>query len=267
MSDILSEIIQTKKEEVAKASTIHTLSDLERQVSGAPEPRDFEQAISSALSLGRAAVIAEIKKASPSKGIIRENFDPVDIAISYESHGATCLSVLTDRNYFHGSPEFLVAARSATKLPTLRKDFIVDPYQVYEARCMGADCILLIVAALDQQQLRELASLATKLGMSVLVEVHSRRELEQAIELETPLIGVNNRNLRTFQTSLDTTFELVQDLPEGRVLITESGIQTRGDVEIMRSKGIHAFLVGEAFMRQKDVGKALFSLFGGSRSE
>jgi indole-3-glycerol phosphate synthase len=263
MADVLSQIIQTKREEVAKASAIYSLRDLEQQIPGATEPRGFERAIVSRVNNGETAVIAEIKKASPSKGVIRENFDPVEIALSYESHGATCLSVLTDRDYFQGSPDFLVAARSATRLPTLRKDFMVDPYQIYEARCMGADCILLIVAALGQKQMLELADVASSLGLDILVESHSHEELLRALEVKTALIGINNRNLRTFETSLDTTLSLLGEIPDDRVVITESGIHTEQDITKVKSANVRAFLVGEAFMRQSDPGLALGQLFHG----
>jgi indole-3-glycerol phosphate synthase len=263
MADILSEIIQTKREEVTKASAVYSLSDLEQQIAVAPKPRGFERAIVSRVNQGETAVIAEIKKASPSKGVIRENFDPVEIALSYESHGATCLSVLTDRDYFQGSPDFLVAARSATRLPTLRKDFMVDPYQIYEARCMGADCILLIVAALGQKQMLELADVASSLGLDILVESHSHEELLRALEVKTALIGINNRNLRTFETSLDTTLSLLGEIPDDRVVITESGIHTEQDITKVKSANVRAFLVGEAFMRQSDPGLALGQLFHG----
>ena len=261
MADILSEIIQTKRDEVAKASAVYSLSDLEQQILGAPEPRGFERAIVNRAERGQTAVIAEIKKASPSKGVIREDFDPVEIARSYESHGATCLSVLTDRDYFHGSPDFLVAARSATHLPTLRKDFMVDPYQIYEARCMGADCILLIVAALGQQQMLELADTAASVGLDILVESHSQEELTRALEVKTTLIGINNRNLKTFETSLNVTLDLLSEIPAGRTVITESGIHTDQDVLRMKEAGVSSFLVGEAFMRQIDPGVALSTLF------
>jgi indole-3-glycerol phosphate synthase len=261
MADILSEIIQTKRDEVAKASAVYSLSDLEQQILGAPEPRGFERAIVNRAERGQTAVIAEIKKASPSKGVIREDFDPVEIARSYESHGATCLSVLTDRDYFHGSPDFLVAARSATTLPTLRKDFMVDPYQIYEARCMGADCILLIVAALGQQQMLELADTAASVGLDILVESHSQEELTRALEVKTTLIGINNRNLKTFETSLNVTLDLLSEIPAGRTVITESGIHTDQDVLRMKEAGVSSFLVGEAFMRQIDPGVALSTLF------
>jgi indole-3-glycerol phosphate synthase len=261
MADVLSQIVQTKREEVAKASAIYSLRDLEQQIPGAPEPRGFERAIVSRVNQGETAVIAEIKKASPSKGVIREDFDPVEIALSYESNGATCLSVLTDRDYFQGSPDFLIAARSATQLPTLRKDFMVDPYQIYEARCMGADCILLIVAALGQRQMLELADTARSLSMDVLVESHSRDELLRALEVKTALMGINNRNLRTFETSLDTTLSLLSEIPDDRVVIAESGIHTDQDVAKVKAANVRAFLVGEAFMRQADPGLALNDLF------
>ena len=261
MPNILDKILATKREEIRLTSSYRPIEDLQREVGGAPMVRNFEQAIRNKIANGESAVIAEIKKASPSKGVIREQFDPITIAQTYEQNGAACLSVLTDRDYFMGASEYLVAARSATQLPVLRKDFIVDPYQIFEARCMGADCILLIVAALEQSQMLELERVATQLGMSVLVEAHSQEEFERAIQLETSLIGVNNRDLRTFETSLETTFGLISALPEDRILITESGIHDRADVVLMRERGVFAFLVGEAFMRQPDPGEALKSFF------
>lgn len=261
MSNILDKILATKREEIRLTSSYRPIEDLQREVGGAPMVRNFEQAIRNKIANGESAVIAEIKKASPSKGVIREQFDPITIAQTYEQNGAACLSVLTDRDYFMGASEYLVAARSATQLPVLRKDFIVDPYQIFEARCMGADCILLIVAALEQSQMLELERVATQLGMSVLVEAHSQEEFERAIQLETSLIGVNNRDLRTFETSLETTFGLISALSEDRILITESGIHDRADVVLMRERGVFAFLVGEAFMRQPDPGEALKSFF------
>ena len=261
MSNILDKILATKREEIRLTSSYRPIEDLQREVGDAPIVRNFEQAIRNKITNGESAVIAEIKKASPSKGVIREQFDPITIAQTYEQNGAACLSVLTDRDYFMGAAEYLVAARSATQLPVLRKDFIVDPYQIFEARCMGADCILLIVAALEQSQMLELERVATQLGMSVLVEAHSQEEFEPAIQLETSLIGVNNRDLRTFETSLETTFGLISALPEDRILITESGIHDRADVALMRERGVFAFLVGEAFMRQPDPGEALKSFF------
>ena len=261
MPNILDKILATKREEIRLTSSYRPIEDLQREVGDAPIVRNFEQAIRNKIANGESAVIAEIKKASPSKGVIREQFDPITIAQTYEQNGAACLSVLTDRDYFMGAAEYLVAARSATQLPVLRKDFIVDPYQIFEARCMGADCILLIVAALEQSQMLELEHVATQLGMSVLVEAHSQEEFERAIQLETSLIGVNNRDLRTFETSLETTFGLISALPEDRILITESGIHDRADVILMRERGVFAFLVGEAFMRQTDPGEALKSFF------
>ena len=260
-SNILNKILDTKREEIRLTSGYRSLSELEVEVQSAPSVRDFEEAIRSKIAAGQSAVIAEVKKASPSKGVIREHFDPIEIAQSYERHGAACLSVLTDRDYFMGAAEYLVAARSATQIPVLRKDFIIDPYQIYEARCMGADCILLIVAALEQSQMENLERVAMQLGMSVLVEAHSREEFERATRLQTTLIGVNNRDLRSFETSLQTTLSLLSDLPSGRILITESGIHSREDVALMRDRGVNAFLVGEAFMRQQDPGLALKSLF------
>ena len=262
MSNILDKILATKREEILLTSSYRPIEDLQRGVGGAPIVRNFEQAIRNKIANRESAVIAEIKKASPSKGVIREQFDPITIAQSYEQHGAACLSVLTDRDYFMGAAEYLVAARSATRLPVLRKDFIIDPYQIFEARCMGADCILLIVAALSQTQLEELERVAMQLGMSVLVEAHSEEEFERATRLQTRLIGINNRDLRTFETSLHTTLDLISRLPQDRILITESGIHTREDVILMRERGVSAFLVGEAFMRQDDPGVALNSLFG-----
>ncbi|MDC1310990.1 indole-3-glycerol phosphate synthase TrpC [Burkholderiales bacterium] len=259
--DILNKILQTKREEIKLTSGYRPLQDLQREVAAAPPVRNFEKAIRAKIAGCGSAVIAEIKKASPSKGVIREDFDPITIAQSYEQHGAACLSVLTDRDYFMGAAEYLVAARSSTHLPVLRKDFIIDPYQIFEARCMGADCILLIVAALEQSQMLDLERVAIELGMSVLVEAHSKEEFSRAIELETPLIGVNNRDLRTFETSLETTFGLISALPKDRILITESGIHSQEDVLGMRERGVFAFLVGEAFMRQNDPGEALKSLF------
>jgi indole-3-glycerol phosphate synthase len=223
--------------------------------------RDFVGALRSRIDTGQAAVIAEVKKASPSKGVLRADFDPVAIARSYAAHGAACLSVLTDREFFQGAPEYLVGARAACALPVLRKDFVVEPYQVVEARAMGADCVLLIVAALSLSQMRELESAAHALGMSVLVEVHDAAELEGALALATPLLGINNRNLRTFSTRLETTLELLPGVPPDRLVVTESGILAQGDVERVRAAGVHAFLVGEAFMRAVEPGEALARLF------
>ncbi len=262
MSDILKRILDAKRQEVIAARAAVPLEALRDRAEGALAVRSFESAIREKISAGRAAVIAEIKKASPSKGVLREDFDPEAIARSYASHGAACLSVLTDRQFFQGSPDYLKAAREACALPVLRKDFMVDPYQVYEARAMGADCILLIVAALELGQMKELEALARSLGMGVLVEVHDAAELDAALALETPLIGINNRNLRSFQVSLETTLDLLPRIPASRVVVTESGILAPEDVTRMRAAGVHAFLVGEAFMRAPDPGNELSRLFG-----
>ncbi|MGZ8961988.1 MAG: indole-3-glycerol phosphate synthase TrpC, partial [Methylophilaceae bacterium] len=226
-----------------------------------PDPRDFVGSIHAKIVADQPAVIAEIKKASPSKGVIREDFRPAEIARSYEKGGAACLSVLTDEQYFQGHAKYLKEARNACKLPVLRKDFMIDPYQVYEARAMGADCILLIVAALELKQMRDLENLSHDLGMAVLVEVHDADELELALQLDTPLIGINNRNLRTFDVTLQTTLDLLENLPDDRCVVTESGIFTREDVALMRNNNVHTFLVGEAFMRQPDPGAELAKVF------
>ena len=261
MADILRRILEVKAVEVAAARKRLPLAALHERAGGALAPRDFVGALRSKISAGRAAVIAEIKKASPSRGVLREDFDPDAIARAYARHGAACLSVLTDRTFFQGHAEHLAAARAASGLPVLRKDFIIDPYQVAEARAMGADCILLIAAALDPVQMRELESAASELGMAVLVEVHDRGELESALALRTPLVGINNRDLRTFQTRLETTLGLLAAIPDDRIAITESGIMRPQDVRRMREAGVHAFLVGEAFMRADDPGRALEALF------
>jgi indole-3-glycerol phosphate synthase len=267
MSDILQRILATKREEVAAARRAVTDAELERRARAAPAARDFAAAIRARLAAGKAAVIAEIKRASPSKGLLRESFDPAAIARSYAEAGAACLSVLTDREYFQGAPEHLVAARAACALPALRKDFIVEPYQVLESRALGADCILLIAAALEPGAMRALEKQAHALGMAVLVEVHDAAELEAALALETPLVGVNNRNLRSFETTLDTTIGLLPKIPAGRIVVTESGILAPADVARMRSHGVNAFLVGEAFMRASDPGEALRRLFFADREE
>ena len=300
MSDILNKILATKQEEVSAAQSLIPLAEIKVRAKDQPHPRDFTGAIHAKIVAGQAAVIAEIKKASPSKGVLRENFNPAEIAASYEQGGAACLSVLTDRQYFQGSPEYLKQARAACGLPVLRKDFMIDPYQVYEARAMGADCILLIVAAFakspgsqarhplyqggekkphlikggwgdfpevatmefDVSRMQELESLAHSLGMAVLVESHNAEELDAALQLKTPLQGINNRNLRTFEVSLDTTLGLLPKIGPGRIAVTESGIVTPANVSLMRGHQVHAFLVGEAFMRADNPGKALSVLFG-----
>jgi len=234
---------------------------MRREAQAAEKPRDFVGALRAKIASGRPAVIAEIKKASPSKGVLRERFDPADMARSYERHGAACLSVLTDRQFFHGGAEHLVAARAACTLPALRKDFVIDPYQVHQSRALGADCILLIVAVLEQSRMRELEATAASLGMAVLAEVHDARELDLALELATPLIGINNRDLRTFETTLETTLTLSPRVPASRIVIAESGILTPGDVGALRKGGIVAFLVGEALMRAPDPGGELAELF------
>ncbi len=300
MSDILDKILATKKEEVAAAQSLIPLAEIKVRAKDQPPPRDFTGAIRAKIAAGQAAVIAEIKKASPSKGVLRENFNPAEIAASYEQGGAACLSVLTDVQYFQGSPAYLKQARAACGLPVLRKDFMIDPYQVYEARAMGADCILLIVAAFakspgsqarhplyqggekkpaltgeagqapldkgglggfDVAAMQELESLAHSLGMAVLVESHNAEELDAALQLKTPLQGINNRNLHTFEVSLDTTLGLLPKIGPGRIAVTESGIVTPANVSLMRGHQVHAFLVGEAFMRADNPGKALSVLF------
>ena len=261
MSDILTTILARKAEEVAERRQRVPLEELQARVAELPETRGFAAAMKASIAMGEPAVIAEVKKASPSKGVIRADFEPADIAVSYEFGGASCLSVLTDVDFFQGSDDYLRQAREACTLPVLRKDFIIDPYQVYEARVLGADCILLIVAALDDAQLAELSGLAMQLGMDVLVEVHDIDELERAIQVPVPLIGINNRNLRTFEVSLDVTLEMRMAVPRDRLLVTESGILGPDDVQKMRDNGVHAFLVGEAFMRAEEPGEALRQLF------
>jgi indole-3-glycerol phosphate synthase len=261
MRNILERILATKHVEVGQARAARPLAALRADAEQRGDLRDFVGALRRKLAAGQPAVIAEVKKASPSKGVLRADFDPAAIARSYAANGAACLSVLTDREYFHGAPEYLVQARDASGLPALRKDFIVDAYQVVEARAMGADAILLIVAALDDVQLREFEALALALGMAVLVEVHDAAELERALRLATPLVGVNNRNLRTFDTTLDTTLSLLPRIPADRIVVTESGILAPADVARMRRAHVNAFLVGEAFMRAPDPGAELARLF------
>ena len=261
MSDILKKIIAVKREEIAVAHAKCDLASLRREAEGRTDVRDFAGALRGRIAAGRAAVIAEVKKASPSKGVLREHFVPADIAASYERHGAACLSVLTDVQFFQGAAAYLEQARAACALPVLRKDFMVDAYQVFEARAMGADCILLIAACLDDTQMADLEAQAHALGMAVLVEVHDGAELDRALRLKTPLVGINNRNLRTFEVTLDTTLSLLPHVPADRLLVTESGILSSTDVHRMRNAGVHAFLVGEAFMRAPDPGQALAELF------
>lgn len=261
MSDILNKILATKRRELNDALQAAPLLAVRVSAESMPKPRDFIGAIRAKIASGNAAVIAEIKKASPSKGVIRADFKPAEIAVSYEAGGAACLSVLTDVEYFQGSAEYLKQARAACSLPVLRKDFMIDAYQVYEARAMGADCILLIAAAIDLPKMRELESIAHELGMAVLVEVHNGEELDLALQLETPLLGINNRNLRTFDVTLDTTLGLLARIPAGKIVVTESGIFTADDVKLMRKNNVHTFLVGEAFMRQSDPGLELSKVF------
>ena len=261
MADVLQRILETKREEIASASQSVPLAQMKARAIAASPARDFVGAMRSRIAQGEPAVIAEIKKASPSKGVLRESFDPSAIAKSYAAAGAACLSVLTDKQYFQGANEHLQIARAVCDLPVLRKDFMVDPYQVYEARAMGADCILLIVAALEPGVMRELEEHARGLGMAVLVEIHDAGELDAALSLSTPLLGINNRNLRTFETRLGTTFDLLPRVPADRLVVTESGMLSQKDVKTMRDHGVQAFLVGEAFMRANDPGMALSTLF------
>ena len=262
MDDILQRILDTKRNEVEAARAAIPLAQLRDRARTAPPVRDFVSALRNRMVVGRPAVIAEIKKASPSKGVLRADFDPASIARSFAAHDAACLSVLTDVRYFQGAPEFLQLARSACDLPVLRKDFIIDEYQIVESRSWGADAILLIVAALDLPRLLDFEAAAHALGLAVLVEVHDALELEAALRLATPLIGINNRNLRTFETRLETTLDLLPAIEQDRIVITESGILSPADVARMRAAGVHAFLVGEAFMRAPDPGVELARLFG-----
>ena len=261
MSDILDKIVAVKRQEVAAALARKPLSAMRADAESRVLTRDFVGAMRAKIAAGLPAVIAEVKKASPSKGILRPDFIPADIAQSYAEHGAACLSVLTDQQFFQGSVDYLKQARASCDLPVLRKDFMIDPYQVYEARAMGADCILLIAACLDDAQMQSLEALAMSLDMAVLDEVHDGLELQRALQLKTPLLGINNRNLKTFDVSLDTTLGLIKDVPAGHLLVTESGISTVADVQRMRAAGVQAFLVGEAFMRADEPGQALAELF------
>ena len=259
--DILKKILVRKAEEVAEREAAIPLLEMQARAGGADAPRGFLKALRRRVESGHAAVIAEIKKASPSKGVLRDPFDPAAIAASYEQGGAACMSVLTDIDFFQGSDAYLQQARAACALPVLRKDFVTDSYQVYEARALGADCILLIVAALEDALLKDLLLLADELQLDTLVEVHDADEMARALATPAPLIGVNNRDLRTFETSLETTFELMTDFPDDRLLVTESGIHTATDVSLMRERGVHTFLVGEAFMRAEQPGEKLSELF------
>jgi len=261
MSDILLRIVGVKRKEVARAKETKPLAALEAEIKTVGRTRDFAGALRAKIAEGESAVIAEIKKASPSRGVLREHFDPAAIAASYARHGAACLSVLTDEQFFQGSADHLKQARAACNLPVLRKDFMIDPYQIYESRALGADCVLLIASVLDDKQLRELETLAHGLHMAVLVEVHDGDELERALKLRTPLIGINNRDLHSFETSLEVTLSLLKEIPTGRTVITESGILHPEQVARMRDNEVHAFLVGEAFMRAEDPGAELARLF------
>jgi indole-3-glycerol phosphate synthase len=258
---ILKKILARKQEEIAERSATVSLQQLIDRVASAPVPRGFAAALAKKLAAGESAVIAEIKKASPSKGVIREDFDPAAIAASYARGGAACLSVLTDEDFFQGADRYLQQAREACQLPVIRKDFIIDEYQVYEARAMGADCILLIVSALSESQLNRLHEVALSLGMDVLIEVHDAAELNLALKLDNPMVGINNRNLHSFEVSLNNTYQLLAQIPEGRIVITESGIHSREDVAAMRQQDVHAFLVGEAFMRSEEPGDRLSEMF------
>jgi indole-3-glycerol phosphate synthase len=261
MSDILNKIVEVKREEIAAAQKRVPLSAMRADAESRVLTRDFEGALRRKIAAGQSAVIAEIKKASPSKGVLRADFIPADIAQSYAEAGAACLSVLTDRQFFQGQVDYLKQARASCDLPVLRKDFMVDAYQIYESRAIGADCVLLIAACLDDAQMADMEAIARGLDMAVLVEVHDRAELDRALKLRTPMVGINNRNLHTFEVSLDTTLAMLGEMPADRLLVTESGILARADVQKMRAAGVHAFLVGEAFMRAEDPGEALSALF------
>ena len=255
--DILEKILSVKREEISVLKQIRSAEDLLAEANARKDARGFAKALRAKIEAKQNAVIAEIKKASPSKGVIRENFNPSEIAVDYAAHGATCLSVLTDKHFFQGAPDYLRQARAACPLPVLRKDFIIDPYQIIRSRAIGADCILLIVSALSDEQLQEFESLSFELGMDVLVEVHDAQELERALKLKTPLLGINNRSLRSFEVCLDNTLNLLADIPEDRLVITESGIHSRDDVLKMNAHNVYGFLIGEAFMREASPGAAL----------
>jgi indole-3-glycerol phosphate synthase len=258
---ILKKILARKHEEIAERSAQVTISQLIEQAKSASAPRGFAAAIAAKIAAGQSGVIAEIKKASPSKGVIREDFDPAAIAKSYEKGGACCLSVLTDVDFFQGADEYLKMARSASTLPVIRKDFIIDEYQIYEARAMDADCILLIVSALSEEQLTQLHEVARSLGMDVLIEVHDEAELDIALKLDNPMVGINNRNLHSFEVSLENTYQLLSKIPDNKIVITESGIHSPADVATMRQHNVNAFLVGEAFMRSEEPGERLAEMF------
>jgi indole-3-glycerol phosphate synthase len=258
---ILKKILARKQQEIVERSNVRPMAQLLEQIASASAPRGFATALEAKLAVGQSAVIAEIKKASPSKGVIREDFDPAAIAKSYAKGGAACLSVLTDVDFFQGADRYLTMARAACDLPVIRKDFIVDPYQIYEARAMGADCILLIVSALNEEQLYQLHEVAITMGMDVLIEVHDVAELNTALKLDNPMVGINNRNLHSFDVSLDNTFKLLEQIPSDKIVITESGIHHREDVVVMRENNVNAFLVGEAFMRSDEPGERLRDLF------
>ncbi|MDR2788822.1 MAG: indole-3-glycerol phosphate synthase TrpC [Candidatus Accumulibacter sp.] len=264
MPDILKQILASKREEIATARASRPLAALRELAEAQPAPRDFTGALRERVAAGKAAVIAEIKKASPSKGVLRADFRPAEIAADYAAHGAACLSVLTDYRFFQGVPAYLQTARAACALPVLRKDFMINPYQIFNARAMGADAVLLIVAALDLATMQDLEAAAAGLGMAVLVEVHDENELDQALQLATPLIGTNNRDLHTFDVSLQTTLDLLPRIPPGRIVVCESGIHTADDVALMRDNGVNAFLIGEAFMRRPSPGEALEALIQGA---
>jgi indole-3-glycerol phosphate synthase len=258
---ILKKILARKHEEIAERSAQVSIPQLIEKARTASAPRGFAAAIAAKIAAGQSGVIAEIKKASPSKGVIREDFDPAAIAQSYEKGGACCLSVLTDMDFFQGADEYLKMARSASTLPVIRKDFIIDEYQIYEARAMGADCILLIVSALSEEQLNQLHKVARSLGMDVLIEVHDKAELDIALKLDNPMVGINNRNLHSFEVSLENTYQLLSKIPDDKIVITESGIHSPADVAAMRQHNVNAFLVGEAFMRSEEPGERLAEMF------
>ncbi len=259
--DILKKIVSRKQEEIAESINRVPIERMIELAANADSPRGFYNALNSKVLKCQSGIIAEIKKASPSKGVLRENFDPVEIAQSYESGGATCLSILTDRDFFQGDPQYLIKAKAAVSIPVIRKDFIIHPYQVYESRAIGADCILLIASCLEDDELMNLSSIATSLGMDTLVEVHDSEELHRALKLDLPLLGINNRNLRNFEVNLQTTIDLIPDIGDDKLIITESGIKTKLDVDLMHQHNVYGFLIGEAFMRDSNPGQKLKELF------